>query len=91
MKNARVKDKMLELQGLGVINKTQLDSWEELRNKSAHGADQIKENQFKEINKKYNNVVELLFRIVLYALNHKGYYTSYSNDNEVNIEFRLYS
>lgn len=91
MKQARAKDKLLELKKLGVINKIQYDSWSKLRNKSAHAVKDNKKDWLNKDLKRYYQVIELLYRIIFYAIKYDGEYTSYGDDKKSRKKFKLYS
>ena len=90
MKEPRAMDKLIKLKEKGVINAKQLEAWIELRNKFAHANSNIGDQWFKETYKKYEIVVEMLYRIILYASDYKGNYTVYSEGNKPICKFNLY-
>jgi len=91
MKSARAKDKLIFMIKKGIISEEQFNSWNKLRNASAHSKFGIKKDyDFTNVRERYNAVIEMYYRILFYYIGCKGKYTEYSTSYTKNIEMNLY-
>lgn len=92
MKSSRAKDKLHSLLAIGIINNKHYDSWDKLRNASAHsGTGNKNENWYEKYRSIYHCVLEMYYRILLYHIGYNGIYTEYSANLDNHVEFKLYN
>ena len=89
-KKPRAIDKIKELENRGVINQKQRNSWEFLRNRYAHGVRFRNNDDFFDHYSKYKEIIEMLYRIILYKIKFKGLYSSNLSSAIQLVPFELY-
>ncbi len=86
-KQSRVYDKLNSLKDEGIINETQLSSWKTLRNKYSHSGNFSVKKDIDDEFYKYFNTLEMLYRLILFAIEYSGKYT---NTKWKEVEFKKY-
>ncbi|MFN7475754.1 MAG: hypothetical protein ACK5RJ_13365 [Burkholderiales bacterium] len=77
MKNARPKDKLIELQTKLPISKGMINDWQRLRNTTTHSNVAMSAVDVSELYRQCNSVYALLNLLVFSAIEYSGQYTNY--------------
>lgn len=86
----RSLDILMKLKDSGLITEKEIDSWQELRNKSAHGGI-YKDSDKQKLQELCSIVSGLMHKIVLYEIDYKGLFTNYSHESRPTEIFSDYS
>jgi len=90
MKKSRVKDKLIKMRDLGIINQNQYTAWDNLRNSSAHANRGTSEGWYTESTERYYSVLEMIYRIIFDRIKYSGEYTCYSKTDRPKEKYKRY-
>ena len=82
MKRPRTEEKLHSLEKIGIINNLQIASWKSVRPPKVHGDRKEIDKSFEKQKQDYFNILEMIYRIILYAIKYQGKYTAYGIGDE---------
>lgn len=78
MKSVRAKDKLLVLKAVGAVTKADIDNWDGLRNKTAHGSLRVDPKKLQRLIDDIYSSVALAYKLAFLQIGYNGPFNDYS-------------